>query len=237
MPGKDVREACARGLFIREGRQRISTRLATGTGSPVPGLPRERRSCSTKLGSTAARIGLRGVLGQIMSVAVQTISSGRLVAPSAIVAFTLCTSACAAPRAHSPTIASASSAYKAVSRVPGSALAAVPIANPLPPDESPVFSQTGPASWYRPKLQRRTASGEAFDAAAFTAAHRSLPFGTIVRVTCPSTGRTIKVRVNDRGPFTHGRVLDISAAAAETLGIVQYGEATVLIEEYPSDQL
>ena len=68
----------------------------------------------------------------------------------------------------------------------------------LKPAEKPLFSQTGPASWYRPKLQRRTASGEAFDAGAFTAAHRSLPFGTVIRVTCLKTGKMVKVRVNGR---------------------------------------
>jgi len=168
-----------------------------------------------------------------MSVAVQSVSSGRVVGPPAVVALALCASACAAPRWHAPGTAVA---YKASGRVPGTALAAVPIANPLPPAEAPVFTQTGPASWYRPKLQRRTASGEAFDAAGLTAAHRSLPFGTVIRVTCLTTGRTVKLRINDRGPFAYGRVLDVSAAAAETLGMVQYGEATVLIEEYPSDQ-
>jgi rare lipoprotein A len=102
--------------------------------------------------------------------------------------------------------------------------------------EVATFSQTGPASWYRPKLQKRTASGEAFDAKALTAAHRSLPFGTIIRVTCLKTGRMVVVRVNDRGPFSHGRVLDLATLAAEELGMKQDGEATVLIEVFASDQ-
>jgi rare lipoprotein A len=106
----------------------------------------------------------------------------------------------------------------------------------LPLAEVPIFSQTGPASWYWPKHQKRTASGEAFDAKLLTAAHRSLPFGTIIRVTCPKTGRMVIVRVNDRGPFSHGRILDLSALAAEQLGMKQDGEATVLIEEFASDQ-
>ena len=106
----------------------------------------------------------------------------------------------------------------------------------LPLAEVPIFTQTGPASWYRPKLQRRTASGEAFDGKALTAAHRDLPFGTIIRVTCLKTGRMVVVRVNDRGPFSHGRVLDLSAVAAEELGMKQDGEAVVLIEEFASDQ-
>jgi len=106
----------------------------------------------------------------------------------------------------------------------------------VPVAEVPTFTQTGAASWYRPKLQRRTASGEAFDAKALTAAHRSLPFGTVIRVTCLKTGRMVVVRVNDRGPFSHGRVLDLSALAAEELGMKQDGEATVLIEVFASDQ-
>jgi rare lipoprotein A len=106
----------------------------------------------------------------------------------------------------------------------------------LPLAEVPIFTQTGPASWYRPKHQKRTASGEAFDAKLLTAAHHTLPFGTIIRVTCPKTGRMVVVRVNDRGPFSHGRILDLSALAAEQLGMKQDGEATVLIEEFASDQ-
>jgi rare lipoprotein A len=106
----------------------------------------------------------------------------------------------------------------------------------LPLAEAPIFTQTGPASWYRPKHQKRTASGEAFDAKLLTAAHRTLPFGTIIRVTCPKTGRMVVVRINDRGPFSHGRILDLSALAAEQLGMKQDGEATVLIEEFASDQ-
>jgi rare lipoprotein A len=141
------------------------------------------------------------------------------------VALALGLSACApARRASLPTSATASFPQ------PPTAPKQLPLA------EVPIFTQTGPASWYRPKLQKRTASGEAFDAKALTAAHRSLPFGTIIRVTCLKTGRMVLVRVNDRGPFSHGRVLDVSALAAEQLGMKQDGEATVLIEEFASDQ-
>ena len=133
-------------------------------------------------------------------------------------------SACAPVRRASPATATATFAP------PPTAPKQLPLA------EVPIFTQTGPASWYRPKLQRRTASGEAFDGKALTAAHRSLPFGTIIRVTCLKTGRMVVVRVNDRGPFSHGRVLDLSAVAAEELGMKQDGEAVVLIEEFASDQ-
>jgi rare lipoprotein A len=143
----------------------------------------------------------------------------------AVVVLALSLSACAPVRRASPaTVATAT-------------FAPPPTApKQLPRAEVPTFTQTGPASWYRPKLQRRTASGEAFDAKALTAAHRNLPFGTIIRVTCLKTGRMVVVRVNDRGPFSHGRVLDLSAVAAEELGMKQDGEAVVLIEEFTSDQ-
>lgn len=86
----------------------------------------------------------------------------------------------------------------------------------------------GIASYYADKFNgRRTASGETFSNRAMTAAHRTLPFGTKLRVTNPSNGRSVVVRVNDRGPFTAGRSLDLSRAAAEQVGIVQRGHGTV----------
>ena len=92
-------------------------------------------------------------------------------------------------------------------------------------------AQTGVASYYADKYHgRRTASGERFDQRKMTAAHRTLPFGTKVRVTDPANGRSVVVRVNDRGPFVKGRVIDLSRAAAERLGIVRAGLADVRIE-------
>ncbi|WP_435417270.1 septal ring lytic transglycosylase RlpA family protein [Parerythrobacter aurantius] len=89
----------------------------------------------------------------------------------------------------------------------------------------------GIASYYAAKFHgRRTASGERFDNGAMTAAHRSLPFGTLVRVTNPRTGASVIVRINDRGPFTKGRTIDLSRAAAEQVGIVAAGHGTVEIE-------
>jgi rare lipoprotein A len=86
----------------------------------------------------------------------------------------------------------------------------------------------GSASYYAAKFDgRRTASGERFDNAAMTAAHRSLPFGTLVRVTNPATGKSVVVRINDRGPFTRGRMIDVSRAAAEQLGLIAPGHAMV----------
>ncbi|WDA40342.1 septal ring lytic transglycosylase RlpA family protein [Erythrobacter sp. BLCC-B19] len=86
----------------------------------------------------------------------------------------------------------------------------------------------GSASYYAAKFDgRRTASGERFDNDDMTAAHRTLPFGTLVRVTNVATGRSVVVRINDRGPFTRGRMIDVSRAAAEELGLVARGHATV----------
>ena len=79
---------------------------------------------------------------------------------------------------------------------------------------------SGLASWYGPGFHgRKTASGETFNAGALTAAHRSLPFGTRVRVVNKRNGRSVVVRINDRGPYGHGRVIDLSRAAARAIGI------------------
>lgn len=87
---------------------------------------------------------------------------------------------------------------------------------------------SGVASYYADKFNgRRTASGEAFSNGAMTAAHRSLPFGTKVRVTNPANGKSVVVRINDRGPFHGGRVIDLSRNAASQLGIVQRGHGRV----------
>jgi rare lipoprotein A len=73
----------------------------------------------------------------------------------------------------------------------------------------------------------RTADGERFRPNGFTAANRTLPFGTMLRLTNPSTGRTVTVRVNDRGPFVPGRSLDVSRGAAAALGMIGSGTATL----------
>ena len=86
----------------------------------------------------------------------------------------------------------------------------------------------GLASYYGESSQ--TASGEKFNARELTAAHRTLPFGTRVRVTNVATGRSVTVRVNDRGPFVRGRIIDVSHSAAETLGMVGRGVAKVKVD-------
>jgi rare lipoprotein A len=87
------------------------------------------------------------------------------------------------------------------------------------------------ASWYGPGFAgRRTANGETFDPTQLTAAHRTLPFGTLVRVTNLANGLSVVVRINDRGPFRAGRIIDLSRAAAERLGMIGTGTATVRLE-------
>lgn len=118
---------------------------------------------------------------------------------------------------------------------------------PLPPKRPPVISlpklpnkiSLGPvqislngwASWYGPGFHgNRSASGEVYNQHALTAAHRSLPFGTKIRVTNTRNGKSVVVRINDRGPFIHARIIDLSAAAARILGVMQTGTAPVRVE-------
>jgi rare lipoprotein A len=93
------------------------------------------------------------------------------------------------------------------------------------------FSQTGVASWYGRQFHgRKTASGETFDMNAMTAAHRSLPLNCYIRVTNKANGKSVVVKVNDRGPFHGNRVVDLSYGAAKSLGITNAGTARVSIE-------
>ena len=118
--------------------------------------------------------------------------------------------------------------------------APAPVAEAVPVPETPVDDkyrltgedalelERGQASWYGSQFHgRRTASGENYDKYALTAAHKTLPFGTIVRVRSLKLGREVDVRINDRGPFSAGRVIDVSEAAAEALGLVGAGVAEV----------
>ena len=86
------------------------------------------------------------------------------------------------------------------------------------------YYEVGIASWYGPGFHGNlTANGETYDMDSVSAAHKTLPFGTIVRVVEFDTGRSIVVRINDRGPFVDGRIIDLSKGAAEELGIVNKG--------------
>ncbi len=87
---------------------------------------------------------------------------------------------------------------------------------------------SGIASYYGRRFHgRRTANGERFDMHAMTAAHKTLPFGSKVRVTNPANGKSVTVRINDRGPFTRGRTIDLSRAAAREIGLIRRGHAMV----------
>lgn len=102
----------------------------------------------------------------------------------------------------------------------------IPVRNQ--PQIARIFS--GKASWYGGKFHgRKTASGEIYNQNALTAAHRHLPFGTKVKVTNLNNGRSIVVRINDRGPFIKGRIIDLSAAAARSIGLMKVGVASVQV--------
>jgi len=106
------------------------------------------------------------------------------------------------------------------------------VPGPPPSPAAPLgYVEEGVASWYGPNFHgRRTASGEVFDMYAYTAAHRTLPFGSVVRVTRLDTGARVTVRINDRGPFKKNRILDLSYAAARELDLIRRGTARVRIE-------
>jgi len=114
-----------------------------------------------------------------------------------------------------------------------SALAVAGILALSPLGVTPASAQmmAGTASWYGPGFHGRpTASGERFDQNALTAAHRSLPFGTRVRVTNQANGESVIVRINDRGPFHGNRVIDLSREAAAEIGLLRAGIGRVTIE-------
>jgi rare lipoprotein A len=109
-----------------------------------------------------------------------------------------------------------------------------PAANLFKPLQTPTVVQTGMASWYgEPFHGRKTSSGQRFDMHGYTAAHRTLPFGTKLKVTNLVNGRSVLVTVNDRGPFGHGRIIDLSKAAARDIGLMSMGVARVSLAKMP----
>ena len=107
----------------------------------------------------------------------------------------------------------------------------------VPPGTKPLLVETGMASWYgAPYHNRRGSNGEIYDMHAMTAAHRTLPLGSIVRVTNPESGNSTIVRITDRGPFIAGRMIDLSRAAADKIGLVEKGTAPVRIEVMKTPQ-
>ncbi len=104
------------------------------------------------------------------------------------------------------------------------------------PRYQPDYVEEGMASWYGPGFHGgKTANGEEFDKNDMTAAHRTLPLPSIVKVTMLSTGRWAYVRINDRGPFAKGRIIDLSRGAAEAIGLIAKGTAKVRVEYMPSE--
>ncbi len=177
------------------------------TGNRIAGL--DARSVSARSLQTALVAGLLGILP-------------------------LAASSAATPDATSTQIGPATSAA-VIELVPVSLTSEVTAPSPAPERDPAVPSEPqethigrGSASYYAAKFNgRRTASGEMFDNRAMTAAHRTLPFGSLVRVTNPANGASVVVRITDRGPFTRGRMIDVSRAAAEDLGLIARGHATV----------
>ena len=111
---------------------------------------------------------------------------------------------------------------------PDAAAAAETVAARSPATDAGTVFAKGRASWYGKRFHgRRTASGERFDMHALTAAHKTLPFGTRVRVRSVRTGKEVVVRINDRGPYTHQRIIDLSHAAATALGVRERGVTEV----------
>jgi rare lipoprotein A len=99
------------------------------------------------------------------------------------------------------------------------------------PKEDPFYAETGIASWYGEDFHGKlTANGERYNMDALTAAHRTLPLPTIVRVTNLETGKSLRLRVNDRGPYARGRIIDVSRRAADLLGFQRNGTARVRVE-------
>lgn len=118
---------------------------------------------------------------------------------------------------------------------PAVALPGQPIVEPTPTNHPPT-SHVVRASWYGPGLAgQKTTSGEKFNPKALTAASKTLPIGSVVKVTNPQNGKSVNVRINDRGPFVPGRSLDLSQRAAEKIGIIHKGVVRVNISKPPAN--
>jgi len=130
-----------------------------------------------------------------------------------------------------------------ISGKPGKSVGAYKVGSPYringvlyKPQEYDTYSETGIASWYGPGFHgKSTANGERFDTGELTAAHRTLPLPSLVRVTNLENGRAVFLRVNDRGPYAHGRIIDVSQKGAELLGFRSKGTARVRVELMKSE--
>jgi rare lipoprotein A len=157
---------------------------------------------------------------------------GTRLLPVALAGLGLVLSGCLQPPPKQPT--TTSQAAPILDRAPG----AYKVGNPYQvgkawyyPKSDYGYDETGIASWYGPGFHgKSTANGETFDQNALTAAHRTLPMPSMVRVTNLENGRSIKLRINDRGPFKNGRIIDLSRRAADLLGFRRQGTAKVRVE-------
>ena len=144
---------------------------------------------------------------------------------------TACTEA---PAVASPTVVAAEAAAPPATRLPPAAPVHLVSDTPEAASDAGTAIGSGRASYYGRELAGNpTASGEPFDPTDLTAAHRTLPLGTRVRVTHARTGESVVVRVNDRGPFHGDRVIDVSRAAADAIGLTRAGTAEVELERLP----
>ncbi len=167
------------------------------------------------------------------------------IAASAVMAVLLvgCASAPNKSKGSAPASSATSPTPKASSVAPtepGDKSATVPIETPqntapnsaTEREDVTGWQESGIASWYGPRFHgKRTASGERFNTNELTAAHKTLPFGTRVRVKSLTNGKEVVVRINDRGPFIKGRIIDLSQAAAQALGLT--GVKQVLLQKLP----
>lgn len=135
-----------------------------------------------------------------------------------------------------PASSSSTGTYSARAKPPsGNSSAATAKPAPLPPDlrTKPVLVETGLASWYGPPYAgRKGADGTVYDQNAMTAAHLTLPLGSMARVTNLTTNQSAMVKITDRGPFVHGRIIDLSLAAAKATGLYRMGVAKVRVEAW-----
>ena len=147
-------------------------------------------------------------------------------------------SACTTPPATSPTVSLPTPGTTGpVVKVPPAPMPDATLTNAVVADDTNMLAgeatrefEQGKASWYGPRFNgRRTASGERYNMNEFTAAHKTLPFGTVVRVRSLVNGKEVDVRITDRGPFSRGRVIDLSRAAAEAIGMLGLGVKDVLL--------
>ena len=160
----------------------------------------------------------------------------RLLLLAPIAAASLLLSACghkktAANKVPPPPTLSAPPAANTTAPAPHEEAGMVPSIPGVPSHKKPIYVETGLASWYGPPYHHRHgANGEIYDQNAMTAAHRTLPLNSLVRVTNESTGSSATVRITDRGPFVEDRVIDLSLAAAKAVDVWRPGTAMVKIE-------